>query len=180
MRKLTLRERILLLILAIVAVISGYILLFYMPTAQRIESLNAQIAQSEELVAQLEVKLEDQRRMEQELKQISTQEDASPSMPEYDNLQAVMVELNRILVGCQNYSLSFQEDQTQDHIFGRQVTIPFTCANYDQAKDVLQKLHDSSLRGLLGNVQLSQQQNGTVRATATITFYEYQPETPES
>lgn len=177
MRKLTLRERILLLLLAIVAVVSGYILFFYLPTTQRIDSLNAQIAQSEELAAQLEAKLEDQRRMEQTLNQLASQEDAPPVMPEYDNLQAVMVELNQILAGCQNYSLSFQEDQSQAHIFGRQVSIPFTCSSYDQAKQILQKLHDSALRGLLGNVQFSQQQNGTIKVTATMTFYEYQAET---
>lgn len=180
MRKLTLRERVLLLLLAVIVVISGYILLFYLPMSQRVESLNAQIAQSEELVAQLQTKLDNQRQMQQELTQLSTQENPSPYMPEYDNLQAVMVELNSILANCQNYSISFQEDQPQDHIFSRHVTIPFTCSSYQQARDILQKLHDSSLRGLLGNVQLSQQQDGTVNATASMTFYEYQVDTPQA
>ena len=52
MRKLSTRERVLLLLLAVIAIVSGYILLFYLPTTQRIESLNAQITQSQELVAQ--------------------------------------------------------------------------------------------------------------------------------
>ena len=50
MRKLSIRERVLLVLLAVIAVVSGYVLLFYLPTTQRLESLNAQIAQAQELL----------------------------------------------------------------------------------------------------------------------------------
>ncbi|WP_294510771.1 type II secretion system protein GspM [uncultured Intestinimonas sp.] len=174
MRNLTVRERVLLLLLAVIAVISGYVLLFYMPTTQRIESLNAQIAQSQELVAQMDARLATQQQMERKLEQLSAQGAQVPYMPAYDNLQAVMVELNTILAGCQEYSLSFQSEQGEDNVFCRQVSIPFTCGSYEQAHEILQKLHDSALRGLLGDMQLSQQENGTVKVSVIITFFEYQ------
>ena len=50
MRKLTIRERVLLLLLAVIALVSGYVLLFYLPTTQRLEFLNVHIAQAQELV----------------------------------------------------------------------------------------------------------------------------------
>lgn len=174
MRKLTVRERVLLLLLAVIALASGYVLLFYLPTIQRLESLNAQIAQNQELVAQLDTKLANQQQMEKKLEQLSAQDAQVPYMPDYDNLQAVMVELHTILAGCQEYSLSFQSEQGENHVFYRHVSIPFTCSSYKQAQEVLQKLHDSALRGLLGDTQLSQQENGTVNVSATITFFEYQ------
>ncbi len=95
-------------------------------------------------------------------------------MPEYDNLQAVMVELNTILADCQEYSLAFQPDDPEDAIYARQATIPFTCGSYDQARDVLQRLHDSPLRNLITDVQITEQDDGSVKATATMLFFEYQ------
>ncbi len=174
MRKLSTRERILLLLLAMIAMISGYILLFYLPTTQRLESLNAQIAQSQEQVTQLDTKLTHQQQMENKLEQFSAQDVQVPYMPAYDNIQAVMVELHTILAGCQEYSLSFQTEQGENHVFYRRVSIPFTCGSYEQVQEILQKLHDSTQRGLLEDVQISQQEDGTVKASATITFFEYQ------
>ena len=178
MRKLSTRERVLLLLLAVIAIVSGYILLFYLPTTQRIESLNAQITQSQELVAQLDAKLASQQQMENKLEQLSAQDAQLPYMPTYDNIQAVMTELHAILAGCQEYSLSFQSEQGEDHVFYRRVSIPFTCSSYEQAQEILQKLHDSTLRGLLEDVQISQQEDGTVKASATIIFFEYQTAEP--
>lgn len=178
MRKLSTRERVLLLLLAVIAIVSGYILLFYLPTTQRIESLNAQITQSQELVAQLDAKLASQQQMENKLEQLSAQDAQVPYMPAYDNIQAVMTELHAILAGCQEYSLSFQSEQGEDHVFYRRVSIPFTCSSYEQAQEILQKLHDSTLRGLLEDVQISLQEDGTVKASATIIFFEYQTAEP--
>ena len=174
MRRLSIRERVLLLLLAIIALASGYVLLFYLPITQRLEALNAQITQSQELVTQLDTRLASQQQMEKKLEQLSAQGAQVPYMPAYDNLQAVMVELHTILADCQEYSLSFQSEQGENHVIYRHVSIPFTCRNYTQAQEILQKLHDSTIRGLLGDTQLSQQENGTIKVSATITFFEYQ------
>lgn len=180
MRKLSIRERVLLLLLAGIALVSGYVLLFYLPTTQRLASLDAQIAQAQELTAQLDARLASQQQMETQLEQLSAQEAQVPYMPDYDNLQAVMVELHTILAGCQEYSLSFQGEQGENQVFYRRVSIPFTCGSYEQAREVLQKLHDSPIRGLLGDIQLSQQENGAVTVYAAVTFFEYNASAPAS
>lgn len=174
MRKLSIRERVLLLMLAVLAAVSGYVLLFYLPATQRMEALSAQIAQSQELANQLDARLADQQRMERELEELAAQGAQTPYMPDYDNLQAVMVELHTILADCQEYSLSFQGELGEDNVFYRQVSIPFTCGSYEQAREILQRLHDSALRGFLGDVQFSQQENGAITVSTTITFLEYQ------
>ena len=51
MRKLTVRERILLACLGAVAVICGYVLFFYLPLTQKTAALEAQITQGEALSA---------------------------------------------------------------------------------------------------------------------------------
>ena len=176
MRKLSLRERVLLILLCILAVISGYMLFFRLPVSAQMESLRGQIDQDSETVAQLEARLAQQRSMEETLASLQSQPDAPVPMPEYDNIQAVMLELNDILSGCQAYTISFGAVQPQEgsNVVCRQVTIPFTCADYQGAIAVLQRLHDSSLRCLLEDVELSQESQGPVQVTATLTFFEYQ------
>ncbi len=173
MRKLTTREWVLLICLAVIATVSGYVLFFHMPITQQMETLDAQIAQWEELEMQLDAKLAKMNGMEQELKRLEQQPDTLHRMPEYDNRQAVMVELNAILHQCQEYSIFFQEEQGEDQILRRRVTIPFTCDSYQQAKQILQRLHSSPLRSFLADLELSEQENGTIKATASMTFFEY-------
>ena len=170
MRKLSTRERVLLAILVVVAVVSGYVLLFSMPLNEKIQTLGQEIMESEDLKTQLESRWSQQQLTEQ----LKKQEGDVRYMPEYDNLQAVMVELNTILADCQEYSLAFQPDDPEDAIYARQATIPFTCGSYDQARDVLQRLHDSPLRNLITDVQITEQDDGSVKATATMLFFEYQ------
>ena len=170
MRKLSTRERVLLAILVVVAVVSGYVLLFSMPLNEKIQTLGQEIMESEDLKTQLESRWSQQQLTEQ----LKKQEGEVRYMPEYDNLQAVMVELNTILADCQEYSLAFQPDDPEDAIYARQATIPFTCGSYDQARDVLQRLHDSPLRNLITDVQITEQDDGLVKATATMLFFEYQ------
>ena len=99
MRKLSTRERVLLAILVVVAIVSGYVLLFSMPLNEKIQTLGQEIMESEDLKTQLESRWSQQQRLQQLTEQLKKQEGEVRYMPEYDNLQAVMVELNTILAG---------------------------------------------------------------------------------
>ena len=180
MRKLTLRERVLLVCLGVVAVISAYLLLFAQPMDRRQEQAQAQLDQAQELADQLAGRVAEQQRMEQELIRLEKEGGGLPAMPVYDNLQAVMNTLHTTLAGCQEYSLSFQGSSGEDHIYRRQVTMPFRCSSYEQAKRVLRQLQDGPLRCLLENVDLAQQEDGGATVTATMTFFEYQEEVPQT
>lgn len=176
MRKLTMRERVLLVLLAVVAVISGYVLFFYTPITERTQTLEGQLQQVTETRTQLVQRVENMQRMQRELEQLETAEQVPPMMPEYDNVLRVMVELDRILAGCESYSLSFQEGQTDGKVYYRQVAMPFVCRDYAQAKSVLQQLHDSTLRCMLDSVTVVQQEDGSISGTVTVTFLEYREE----
>ncbi len=94
-------------------------------------------------------------------------------MPEYDNLQAVIIGAEHPFWRCQEYSLAFQPDDPEDAIYARQATIPFTCGSCEPGADILQR-HDSPLRNLITDVQITEQDDGSVKATATMLFFEYQ------
>ena len=89
MRKLTLRERVLLVLLAVVAVICAYVFLFHLPMEERAERLEGRILESQDLLAQTEAMITRQQEMETELDVLRT-EDIRP-MPDHDNIQNVMV-----------------------------------------------------------------------------------------
>ena len=175
MRKLTLRERVLLVLLAVVAAASAYVLLVHNPITAREEALRVQMEEDTQLSEQMALRVAELSRMEQALAQWESGAESAAAMPDYDNLQGVMVELNRILSGCRAYTITFGGTETTERVVRRQVTLPFTCDTYQQARSVLEQLHRSGLRCLLQNVDLVWQDAGQVQVTATMIFFEYNP-----
>ena len=173
MRKLTLRERVLLVLLAVVALFCGYVFLFHLPMEEQAAQLEGRIQSSRDLLAQTQAMADRQRQMERELEELRAGDPAPAAMPDYDNIQSVMVELNGILSSSREYTLRFSSAQAEDRVMARQVTLPFTCASYDAAKAILRSIHDSPLRCQLEDVTL-RQSDGGVQVNATVVFYEYQ------
>ena len=173
MRRLTLRERVLLVLLAVVAAVSGYVLLVHNPITAREEALQIQLEEDGALSDQLALRVAELARMEQALAQWESGAEGAAAMPDYDNLQGLMVELNRILSGCRAYTITFGGTETTERVVRRQVTLPFTCDTYQQARSVLEQLHQSGLRCLLQDVDLVWQDAGQVQVTATMVFFEY-------
>ena len=180
-RQLTTREWMLLALLGVILLASGYMLLFYMPmTAERDRCLGeAESCRAEIEAAQL--RLEEKRRMERELEALFSAETPPLSIADYDNLQPVMFELNSILASTQDYSLSFSTVDASQTIVRRSISIAFTTDSYASAKAVLQQLHDSAYRCMLDSVSLNLgDAQGPVTVSGTIVFFEYQasPQAP--
>ena len=175
-RKLTVREWVLLGVLALLVVVSGYVMLFYMPvTAQRDSALGeAEVCQLELEAVQL--RLEEKRRMERELEEIFSQPEEPLGLAPYDNLQPVMMELHTILNGAEDYSLSFGTVDTEEPIVRRSISLSYTAGSYAAAREILQRLHDSAYRCMLDSVSVSvgQEGDGLISVDSTIVFFEYQ------
>jgi len=175
-RKLTVREWLLLGVLAVMLVICGYMVLFYIPvTNQRDSAINeAETCRVELEAAQL--RLEDKRRMEQELEEIFARSEDPLSLAPYDNLRPVMMELYAILGGAGDYSLSFGTVDAEEPIVRRSISMTYTAGSYAAAKDILRRLHDSAYRCMLDSVNISigQGGDGPVSVNSTIVFFEYQ------
>ena len=154
-RQLTTREWMLLALLGVILLASGYMLLFYMPlTAERDRCLGeAESCRAEIEAAQL--RLEEKRRMERELEDLFSAGEPPRSIADYDNLQPVMFELNSILASTQDYSLSFSTVDASQAIVRRSISMSFTTGTYESAKAVLQQLHDSAFRCMLDSVNVS-------------------------
>ena len=183
-RQLTAREWMLLALLGIILLISGYILLFYTPmTTER----DRCISETESVRMQTEaaqLRLDDKHRMERELEELFASDPPPLSIPDYDNLKPVMFEMNTILVGTKNYSLTFSTVDTSQAIVRRSIAMNFTTSSYESAKEVLRQLHDSGYRCMLDNVNLGITQahglgmdyveGGDISVNGNIVFFEYQ------
>ncbi len=181
-RQLTTREWMLLALLGVILLISGYMLLFYMPqTAERDRCIRETESCRTEIEA-AQLRLEDKRRMERELEELFSAEVPPLSIADYDNLQPVMFELNSILASTADYSLSFSTVDASQTIVRRSISISFTTGTYESAKAVLQQLHDSAFRCMLDDVTISagQGEQNTVTVNGNIVFFEYQanPQAP--
>lgn len=176
-RKLTPREWMLLGVLLILVVVVGYITLFYMPTTDARDAALAEADSCRQQTELAQVRLEDKRRMERELDEIFEQNPDPLSLPDYDNLQPLMVELNSILRATQNYSLSFASVNASQRIVRREISMSFTCDSYATAKLVLRRLHDSMYRCMLNNLTISRGRDANSPATVSgsIVFFECRP-----
>ena len=176
-RKLSPREWMLLGVLAVLVIVVGYIVLFYMPTTNARDSALSETESCKQQTEAARVRLEEKRRMERELEEIFDQNPNPLSLADYDNLQSVMVELNSILAATQNYSLSFATVDTSQDIVRREITISYTCDSYATAKSVLQRLHDSAYRCMLNNVNISggRSNDSSASVSGSIVFFECKP-----
>lgn len=174
-RQLTAREWMLLGVLGALLLVSGYLLLFYMPmTAERDRCAGeTESCRLETEAARL--RLDEKHRMERELEELFAAEVPPLSIPDYDNLQPVMFELNSILAPTEDYSLSFSTVDTSQTITRRSISMSFTTGSYESAKAVLRQLHDSAFRCMLDgvNVSIGQREEGVVSVGGNIVFFEY-------
>ena len=173
-RKLTAREWVLLALLGIIVLVSGYILLYYNPMSLRRDAAIADAALYDDQTEAATLRVEQKRRMERELEEIFAADDDPKSLAPYDNLQPVMLELNSILSAAEDYSLSFGTVNEEEHIVRRSISLSFTCGDYKAAKKILQNLHDSDYRCMLDNLTVSLGGEGSsVSVNSTIVFFEY-------
>ena len=166
-RRLTPREITLLLILLILVLFAAYYLLFIGPTRQKLDQIEGQIAETQDLIALDQMKLARKQEMENELKEIFDSDPDPVSLAPFDNSRNVMLQLNTVLSSAADYSLNFSEvkaGQEEDFV-QRSISLNFTCSGYENARLILQQLHDGQYRCMLDDLSLSLVQEGGIAAS---------------
>lgn len=176
-RRLTARELVLLGILAAVLLVSGYVMLFYLPVTAELDRLANETELCRAQLTAAQQRAEEKQRMERELEELFAQPEPPQGMPAYDNVQQVMFELNAILASAEEYALSFGTVDAGESIVHRRISLSFTSGSYEQAKAVLQQLHGSVYRCMLDDLRLSLDsgQQDSVTVSGSIVFFEYVP-----
>lgn len=195
-RQLTVREWLLLALLGVILLVSGYFSLFYLPMTSERDRCISEAETCRVQTEAMQVRLEDKRRMERELEAIFAANPDPVSIAPFDNLKPVMHELNGTLSLTRDYSLNFGTVDASQPIVRRQISINFSVGSYATAMKVLQDLHDSAYRCMLDSISISFDRsslngNGTdywwnwgvngdyndddnVSVSGTIVYFEYQ------
>ncbi len=113
-RQLTVREKLLLGLLAVTALVSGYLMLFYNPMLQKRDRMRAEIETCQSQLELAQIRVAEKQRMERELKELFEKDPPPRSLAPYDNSQAVMLELHGILSAAEDYSLAFSTVEAEE------------------------------------------------------------------
>ena len=164
----TTREKVLLVILAVLVIAVGYWKLILTPINDSIAGLNAQTASEQDAILTNSARLSRMRQMQQELETLLADPDAKP-LPDYDNSERLLVELNTILSGTVDYTLSFGDTYLLEDggsIICRPISLEYTCGSYTAAR--------ADYVNLISDVTLDLDAEHGTRVNLTITYFELQ------
>lgn len=102
-------------------------------------------------------------------------------MPEYDNSDTVMVELNTILSSADTFSIGFTKEdaETSPYVIRRNVSLSYSTAEYATAIDVIERITQSAYANQISDLTITRQEqkqdetDPSVNVALAITFYEY-------
>ena len=173
-RDFTLREKILLLVMAMVLIVIVYYWFVDKPVRVAIEKSRAEQRAMETELQAAEKRVNELRRMQSELDGIMEGGKVSV-MGSYNNSKEELRLLNDILNGTRQYSISFADVTRDGDQIRRDFTLNFTASDYNTVKQIISKLSDSELRCLIGDIRCAATGNNSgnwVSVIATATFYE--------
>lgn len=175
-RALTRREKILLLVLALVGVVGLYFCLVHYPIAERTDEIEAERAEIADKTVVAEVRSGIYKSMRSELDEIfKMPEDELTVMPKYDNIGVLMQYFNTIFADVAP-EIQYDSVRTEDGVVLRTVRFTFTAKDYAEAKSVIDNLTGTGFRSLLSDLSFTPDEGdleaGRVRVSGTAVFYE--------
>ena len=131
------REKVLLAVLAFVAVIIAWYQLVFVNIQSQISDADAKIAAAQDEMVVFQSQAASLNNMKSTVEQYQSQGVAAIVMPNYDNTQSLMAFLNGVLAGKPGFSMSFEEPAVADDGTVHRVgTISYGTGSYEEAREV--------------------------------------------
>ena len=177
MKKMTVREKVLMGILGVLVLFCVYYFVFLIPTTEKLDAcINENLTIEEQLVI-YDATAEKKSMMETELEAIFNGEKGNvKELPAYDNSQNVMNQLSFILSDAEEYEISFSGVEEVDSTVRRGVSLNFTCKTYEVAKRILKDISESEYRCILKDLYLNCKESNeqiTYIVIVDVVFFEY-------
>jgi hypothetical protein len=176
-RDFTTKEKILLVILAVILVGLTYYQFFDQPVREATDKAIAEKANLETELVTLEARLASLKQMQAELDSMEGMENVR-IMPSYNAIKQIHSLLNDVL-GTLGYSLTFNNATRSGDQVRQRITMSFRCPDLDTAVRVLTDLQNGEFRCLIEDLSVSMATNNSntdiderVSVSTTITFYE--------
>ncbi len=184
--KLSKREKVLLIILAIVVVAIAWFMLVFQGTTNDIARLESEIASTDASIDVATSRVTQMEAMEEAIAEHKAEGSESTAIPNYDNLQPLMAELNTIMSATSTYTLTFDEvdrNSSPDFVY-RGVRINFSCGSFAAAEAVIKALATGTFPCAIDSISIvdngarnsaslrSDSTASSVSAYAHVTFFE--------
>ena len=168
---LSIREKVLLCILAVMLVILAYYYAFYMPAKNTVAQYEQEFTLVDDQIIQAEAKTMMLNKMKTELNAIKEGEVGDvKELPAYDNRQNLLVQLSGILANTENYSVNFRSVVEDEVTVTRTIDLSFTCGSYDAAKAILLEIYNGEYPCTFTNLFIS---NEGKTVSVNVIYYEY-------
>lgn len=173
-RALTNREKVLLLILAVLLLALGYFKLVFSPIQEQILQSRDSAAQEQSELGAMRIQLSRLREMESRV-EAAKAEGTAGTIPAYDNRSALLQELHGILARTGEYTVDFSSPlQQEDSLMLRQVELTFETGDYARARDILDALSSGGYANRISDLSIRREESG-VETELTITYFEIAP-----
>lgn len=177
-REFTPREKVLLLVLVLLLIGLGYFKIIHEPVQEAMLTAAERRNEAETATTVEVARLQQMRAMEEELAQLKAEgNEANAELPDYDNVQSVMSQLNAILATAREYELTFDEVQIgEEGLVARPIRLSFIARNYRTARIIINKLYHCRFRCGLSDITVLCEETDVstepVEVHLTVTFYE--------
>ena len=175
-RDFSTKEKLLILVLALVLVALAYYQFVHRPVIDAIASAQAEADSLSVELQTVNEKLERMRRMRAELEDVTAGGTAT-EMGSYNNSKEEIASLNDILRETLQYSISFANVTRSGDQIRRNFTLSFSADSYESMERIISALSQNHHRCLIGDVNCSSTRNsnvmdGAININATATFFE--------
>ena len=173
-RELTKREKVLLLIFAVLLIAVGYYKLLLEPINSQIESYRSLTQEEQMQMETAQLQAARMKQMEAEIAQAKAA-GIERTIPDYDNSAVLLPQLYQIMDSTIEYAMDFDEITFEGNIAARPVQIEFETANYQKARRVIDKLCTTGYAMQIEDMTIQEARTTDKRSVHTylsITFFE--------
>lgn len=135
------REKILLLIMAIMLVLAVYYLTIVRPTSATIADSQAEITEIENNMVAEQIKADLLADMKDVLAKVPESEKNGAQIPDYDNFENVLDELSVALTNASEVKIIFSKETVDGDLVVREMQVAFFADNYAVAKSIISNLY---------------------------------------
>ncbi len=178
-KSFTKREKVLLVILIVILLSAVYYFAVARPSMNRISVAGDQtMALQDEITLEM-AKLTKIKEMQAKIEEAALTERFKTSIPDYDNLENVMKQLDTVLSSSTDYKLSFSPTTEESGLLYRPIDVEFDCANYGTARSIIDKIYASPFKSMIDTLSVDNTEyketditTSPVKVTMTVIFIE--------
>ena len=177
-KELSLTEKIILLLMVIFLLALVYYYFVDRPVRNGREEYESEISNLEMTNGILSAKLASLQETSESFAELK-EEGTLSYMASYNNGNAEMELLHKILSYAASYNISFSNVTRDGDLIRRKLAVTFTASDYTRAADIIDNLLDSDYRSLASDIKVTgitantdTAKTGTVSVSMNLTFYE--------